>query len=152
MAAMAAMAATKMAGAAVNAYGQYLEGKAKYEALNEQSSLNLLRASEIHQRLDINVESIRRDTKRFQGEQIVAAASSGTDAFSGANLSALDDTADAVAHELANLKRDTFFQTWMLEKEAFGFRKEARDVKKATNIRMAGTILSAAGGSASAFS
>lgn len=146
--AVAAMAAAKMAGAAVNAYGQYMEGKASYESLNEKSSLNLLQAGEMIARMERNIYDLRLDADKFQGRQMVQAAASGTDVASGANLSALEETASSVSDDIANLKRETYFKKWMLEKEALGYRKEAKAIKRATNIKMAGTILSAAGGSA----
>jgi len=133
-----------LASTALSIYGSYQEGEAREASLLEKQKQDNMRANELLERLEINVDAAKRESKRFQGSQIAAAASSGADAFSGANLAALEDTIDSYGMEITNMRRDARFQAGMIRRGAESYGRDAESAKKSSRLKIAGTVASAA--------
>lgn len=69
---------------------------------------------------------IRRDTKRFIGDQRVAAAASGVDVNSGSAVDAQADTAGLGELDAITARRNAQMEAWDLKNQANNLRAEAK--------------------------
>lgn len=79
-------AAIAVGSALVQGYGQYQAGKAQADAMRQQAQLNLLKATEILERNDINNELLRESALVTQGTQVAQTFASGKTLASTRNL------------------------------------------------------------------
>lgn len=132
-------------GSALQAYGEYQQGKADAAYLREKSQISLLEADEQLNRAAINTQQIIREGKKFSGDQVAQFAASGVDISSNATLATLQDTSSVISDQIYKTQREAEFEAFMKRKEAYSYERAAQDTTKASRIKSLSTIL---GGSA----
>lgn len=138
-------AAAAIAGAGLQAYGQYKSAQDQAWAARQQAKLKRAQANEIRERLALETKQIARKGENVKANQALAFAKGGVALGAGAPLIAMEDTNSKIADEIEFTRRDALFRATQIEQGAKYEEKAAGQYQTAGNIGAAGTLLGAAG-------
>jgi len=128
-------------GIAMQMYGSYKTGKDNAAAMRRQAALDGLKAQEILERNKINIETLFKNAKAFQGSQV--AQITGAGGGMGASAMALIEETTILAAEEANAQsRSAEWEANMVRLGAESTMTAAGDVQTAGTISALGTGLS----------
>ena len=125
------------------------QAKAQVKALEAEAETKRLESLELLERFNINAESLKKDVRVHEGEQVALLAKSGVAVGSGSSLSIMVDNAKKLQRELDNREREAQFKVDQLNRGADIDIELAGDVRKAGRLRRIGIILGGVGNTAS---
>lgn len=156
------IAAVVIAGASVQAYGQYqqgkaaaAEGKAEQEILNYNAALKDREAQAQLERSREGARQFEEQGRRLMGEQNVGYARSGVLTTSGNPFLVLEETKKNLAEDRMRIIKEGYLAKSFSESEATGLRfqgsaakAKGQNIKTASQYQAAGSILTGFGSAA----
>lgn len=136
-------------GGLLSAYGQIQAGKAQAAAASRNAAIKRLQAEELLQRVEINIGEVFRESRIIAGTQASSYAAAGV-GLDGTPLLVIEETLARATEEAALMRRDANFQASMLRAGADIEERQGKDLKKASYIGAAGSLLGTAFNVASA--
>lgn len=147
MAAGAAVAT--VVGTGISLVGQHQAAKAEEAAARFNANQKRIQALELLERFEINSATMRGEAELLKAQQQTSFASKGIDVGSGSALSVIEETNSMTARQIILDRREAEFKAEQIRLGASNDESLASDLRRANNLRMAGTFLSGAGQAAS---
>lgn len=148
MGAAGAIAAVKLAGAGVGAYGQIQQGRAEQKAANMQADLLEMQARDAIERGGWEAAKRTRATKRLLGGQRAAMAAQGLDLSVGSPADLQTETETIGALDALMIKTNAAREAWGFKSQAAMTRYEGRIKRRAANLGAFNTLLGGGVGAA----
>ena len=140
--------AIMLAGTAMQMLSQKKQADTQRASLLDEAEAKYIQAEETAYRYEQQKALVSEKGKALIGQQIGMYAKSGVDVTKGAPLTTTATTMDAIVAQITTLSRESEFEQAQLNAEAEARIKSAGNVKKASTLAMAGTLLA---GGASAY-
>lgn len=134
-----------IAGAGLQAYGQYEASRQQAEASRAEATMRRQQSKEILERLQLQEQSLEQTARTAIASQEGAFARGGVALGEGVTLVAMEDTNAKINMEIENARRDAFFRSKQLEQSAKFEEKAAGQFETAGMISAGATLLGAAG-------
>jgi hypothetical protein len=133
-----------IAGAGLQAYGQYEAARQQAEASKQEAKMRRAQAKEIMERAALNEKNLEQTGREVVASQMSAFAKGGVALGSGMTLVAMEDTNLKIQMEIENSNRDAFFRADQLRKGASFEQRAAGQFMTAGGIMAGATLLGAA--------
>lgn len=133
-----------VAGAGLQAYGQYESARQQAEASRVEARMRRAQAAEILERAKMAELSLEQTGREVVASQASAFAKGGVALGTGMTLVAMEDTNMKIQMEIENSNRDAFFRANQLIQGAAFEEKAAGQFMKAGAIQAGATLLGAA--------
>jgi hypothetical protein len=130
-----------LAGAGMQAFGQFQSGQASAKAARQQAKLKQAQAQEMLNRMAIQEGRIRDQGEAFKGQQLTEFGSSGIQLGTGSTLIAMEDANLKINQQVEDMKRDTIFRANQLMIGADYEIQQGRDSISAGAVMAGGSLL-----------
>ena len=128
-------------GGLLSVYGQIQAGKAQAAAASRNAAIKRLQAEELLQRAEINIGEVFRESRIIAGTQASSYAAAGV-GLDGTPLLVIEETLARASEEAQLMRRDAQFQAKMLRMGADIEQRQGKDLRDASYISAAGSLLS----------
>jgi hypothetical protein len=132
---------TLMAGAGLQAFGQYQAGQAQARAAKQQAKLKKAQAKEMLERMYIEETRLHEKGEAFKADQTTQYAASGVALGTGATLVAMEDTNMKITQSVQDMRRDTLYKVEQIKLGASYDLQQGRNASTSGSILAAGSIL-----------
>lgn len=130
-----------IAGAGLQAFGQYQSGQAQARAARQQAKLKKVQANELLERMRIQEGRFREQGEAYKAKQTADYAGNGVAVGTGATLVAMEDTNFKISQQIEDMQRDTLFRVNQLRLGAKYEVQQGNDAATAGAIMAGGSIL-----------